>query len=577
MRSSVALPLCLLVLLAAQPAAAAEVKVSVQGLLRSAGGGPVADGTYGVALRLYPTLDAAQPVFEQKLIGVQVSGGLFAVTLGGDSPAEALDSALFVTGQAAFVGVQVGAEPELPRQPLRAVPFAVHADGASVAFGLACSGCVDGSMLAAASVGSAQLQAGAVAAQHVAFTYAASQTKGGAADVALTANEAAIAAQAQKADVAAQAEELACTGCVTLQHLHPDVAGGFLSTSGGAVDGATAFSGQVALPGGTTITDAGAAGLKIAMLDVAAAPCGGANKGQIALGAADSALYFCNGSAWRKLAGCEGVCPLASTVECGLPVLDDCGELCGGKGTECPAGATCGVGGCAFPLGSQLNAAASCKAIKDAGDDDGDKVYWLDPDGDGGAEPFEAWCDMSTDGGGWTLVMRFANDAKLIFGSGYWTNTELFNDDAGGGLDPSLNENAKFSAFVGVPGAEVRGCKGVDAFCQKVSVGGSKTAQATFAGGQVTGSLDKGQLISAFGNDPGQPNCNLSGVNINPGSQYTGARLGLVGNNESDCSTADAAWGWGVYGKSNTSSGCGCGLAGWQVNNSCHQGTLWVR
>ena len=100
---------------------------------------------------------------------------------------------------------------------------------------------------------------------------------------------------------------------------------------------------------------------------------------------------------------------------------------------------------------------------------------------------------------------------------------------------------------------------------------------AKAAGGQVTGSLDKGQLISAFGNDPGQPNCNLSGVNINPGSKYTGARLGLVGNNESDCSTADAAWGWGVYGKSNTSSGCGCGLAGWQVNNSCHQGTLWVR
>lgn len=66
---------------------------------------------------------------------------------------------------------------------------------------------------------------------------------------------------------------------------------------------------------------------------------------------------------------------------------------------------------------SANEAAPSCKLILNNGYSKGDGVYWLDPDGAGPQAPYQALCDMTTDGGGWMLIAR--NDQATIFTSFY--------------------------------------------------------------------------------------------------------------------------------------------------------------
>lgn len=231
--------------------------------------------------------------------------------------------------------------------------------------------------------------------------------------------------------------------------------------------------------------------------------------------------------------------------------------------------------------GSKENPATSCKDLLAKAPATKDGAYWINPDN---TAPYQVWCDMTTDGGGWTLAMRFKNDNKLGFASTYWTDKNVFNDDTGASVDPSLNVNAKLGSFVNLPGTTIRGCKGTSAACFKQDYGTAKPLQVIFNENFKSGGPSRGPLVAAFGDDGSQPYCNGTGINnytsySGPGT-YSGARFGLVGNNENDCATTDSGWGFGVYGCSDNAKSCGAGGWFWQsgaCGGSCTQGTLWVR
>ena len=104
----------------------------VEGVLLSAGGGPVADGNYNVTFTYQDAAGAT--VWTEGAQPIAVKSGQFTAKLGAKS---ALPAAAFV--KAVQLAVQVGSDPPLPASQLASVPLALRA---GVAEELDCSGCI---------------------------------------------------------------------------------------------------------------------------------------------------------------------------------------------------------------------------------------------------------------------------------------------------------------------------------------------------------------------------------------------------------------------------------------------------
>jgi subtilisin-like proprotein convertase family protein len=134
-------------------------------------------------------------------------------------------------------------------------------------------------------------------------------------------------------------------------------------------------------------------GLKLQTADQAGQhpfACDATSAGRMYLNTADAIVYVCDGAA---------MVPLSGNQPGGLPAF------------------------------------ASCKALKTARPYAPTGAYLLDPDGaNGPMQPFEAFCEMDTDGGGWTLV------GKVV---------ALEHDDDGGVLDSNDTARWKDKQYLG--------------------------------------------------------------------------------------------------------------------------------
>ena len=357
----------------AHPAAAeVPLRFHVQGLLETQAGTP-AEGSFDVVFRLYTAPEGGAALWSQTKSPVVVVNGRFDATIGdGVSP---LQTGWFTGPGDLYLSTQFGNASELPAVALDSVPLAIAAASAAVAHDLACTSCVSEAELAFPVATQAELDAVAamtVSAGDLSCTKCVSEAE--------LAFPVATQAELDALSVAAAPTSLdvACSGCVSEKELDFEVATQL------ELNGVIAALATHAASGDHDARYVNVTG------DTMSGPLslGGKELQSFRVHNADAAPFQCTAA---TLGGLYFDVPLDSLRVC----------------TK-----TGWVDASIKPyLGSSASLpASSCKAIVEAGAAHGSGTYWLKI---GNGQPFQAYCDMVTDGGGWTLI-RVANGTTAV-------------------------------------------------------------------------------------------------------------------------------------------------------------------
>jgi hypothetical protein len=193
-------------------------------------------------------------------------------------------------------------------------------------------------------------------------------------------------------------------------------------------------------------------------------------------------------------------------------------------------------------------AALDCYSLHTANRALGDGIYKLDPDGAGGAAPFDAYCDMTTSGGGWTLLMKVDGSlTTFTYASSLWTNPTPYQPDSCALDEVSETKSAGF-ATMPFTAMRVGMFDFTDAHTRWLELEhANNSLLELFTSGYQPLAEGRDAWKSLVASPSLQPNCNMEGFNVD--APYgVGTRIGIVSNQENNCGTPDSRIGIGTQG-----------------------------
>jgi cysteine-rich repeat protein len=241
--------------------------------------------------------------------------------------------------------------------------------------------------------------------------------------------------------------------------------------------------------------------------------------------------------------GCNADC-LSKGPYCGDGMLQDAdGEACDDANGDSQDGC---LGNCAVPQ-SCAEVLAFDPAVMDG-------VYGFTV----GDKSWQAWCDMTTDGGGWTLAAKVAPTNSWQYGDPRWTNNVLLSPN-----QPGFDHvSAKLETWNSVPFTEIHvGMESPNMPMNNpptvtyvtVDVGPQNSLYELFMPDDyVATTLSKATWSTLVPEASLQDNCDQEGINNAPnGMAGARVRIGILANKEMDCSSPESVLGLGIAGMPN--------------------------
>jgi hypothetical protein len=200
--------------------------------------------------------------------------------------------------------------------------------------------------------------------------------------------------------------------------------------------------------------------------------------------------------------------------------------------------------------GTITNPGRDCKDILDTLGTAADGLYYVDPDGVGALASRQVYCDMTTDGGGWTLIMELRDDTTFQWSSTHWTTSSVFAD---GVPDVSTDTNNKYGTFNEVAGTEMMYKRIGQPDFKSFEFGTSETALSHFQTGSNAVSTGGGWRPPESHNNTSNSQCS-SFTSAGSGLNYTqscdavsqGSRVRL-GEGYEQPGVAHCIWGVGTF------------------------------